>query len=327
MNRRHFLEGGVLAACGALSPLASLSSHAQTSSEPPSFAKIIDAHIHLFDPTRPEGIPWPLPGDLIYKPALPAGYESLARPLGIVGAIAIEASPLPRDNDWLLRTAESSRFIVGVIGDLVPTENNFVAELARLRESPLFLGIRQGNLWNRNLTEDVRSPKFWVALRELAHAGLVFESANPDLPLLEALAIVVDRMPELTVVIDHLPHMRQPVAAEDQRRFAALLTSLGKAPRCFAKLSEIPDQIGGRPVLDLAPYRARLTQLWTAFGPERLIFGSDWPNSDHIAGLPKTVGQVKRYIMEKDADTRAKLFFETSKSAYKWRPRQVNQML
>ena len=325
MNRRHFLQSGVAAVSGIMPQFTTLPAYALAAPDHTPSSKIIDAHIHLFDTARPGGVPWPLAGDVIFKPALPARYEALARPQGIVGAIAIEASPVPQDNDWLLHTAQASPFIVGVIGDLVPTSNQFVSELARLRQNPLFLGIREGNLWKRSLSVEVRSAQFWTSVREISNAGLVFESANPDLPLLEALAILVGRMPELTVVIDHLPHMPYPSAPQDQRRFSELLITLGKAPRCFAKLSEIPDHLDGRPVLDLSRYQARLDQLWNNFGADKLIFGSDWPNSDHTAGFPEILGLVKRYISGKDAPSQEKLFFGNSKDAYRWRPRLAGQ--
>ncbi len=328
MNRRRFLERTLLATCGALASSASAPSQTpaprsapeQTPKRPPK--QILDAHIHLFDPTRPGGVPWPLPGDLIDKPALPTRYEAFARPLGVVGAIAIEASPLRSDNDWLLRTVEASPIMVGMIGDLVPTDHDFGAELERLHKNPLFLGIRHGNLWNRSLSHDVNLPEFWTALRQLSQAGLVLESANPDLPLLAALLRVVERMPELTVVIDHLPHMPEPATVQEQRHFAALLTQLASAPRAFAKLSEIPVQTDGQPVLDLAVYRRRLDQLWDVFGPRKLIFGSDWPNSDHIAPFPETLRLVERFFSEKDSRSREEFFFSNSKTAYRWQPRR-----
>src|SRR6202035_3797389 len=67
---------------------------------------IIDTHIHLFDPGRPGGVPWPAKTDKpLYKAALPDRYAGLARPFGVVGAIVVEASPLASDNDWVLRQA------------------------------------------------------------------------------------------------------------------------------------------------------------------------------------------------------------------------------
>src|SRR5579859_5956208 len=78
---------------------------------------IIDTHIHLFDPTRPGGVPWPEPSDsVLYKPALPDRYQQISRNFGVVGAIAIEASPLPKDNDWLLATAKENPLMVGIVG-------------------------------------------------------------------------------------------------------------------------------------------------------------------------------------------------------------------
>jgi L-fuconolactonase len=270
-------------------------------------------------------VPWPLPGDLIYKSSLPARYEALARPLGVVGAIAIEASPLASDNDWLLAIVQSSPIMVGMIGDLLPSSSDFAAQLERLHRNPLFLGIRHGNLWNRSISEDVGNPAFWAAMRQLSQAGLVLESANPDLPLLAALLKVAEREPGLTIVIDHLPHIQEPATAQDQQHLSDLLTHLGKAPHTFAKLSEIPVQVDGRPMLDLAVYRKRLDQLWNAFGPDKLIFGSDWPNSDHVATLPETFKLVQRYISGNDSHSQDKFFFSNSQRAYRWKPRNAAQ--
>lgn len=56
---------------------------------------IIDTHIHLFDTRRPAGVPWPDQADtVLYRPALPPRYNGLAMPVGVVGAIAVECSPL-----------------------------------------------------------------------------------------------------------------------------------------------------------------------------------------------------------------------------------------
>ena len=78
---------------------------------------IIDTHMHLFDQTRPQGAPYtspPLPG-ATSQPALPARYRRLAVPLGIVGALEIEASPWIEDNLWVLEVAQPDTIIVGTV--------------------------------------------------------------------------------------------------------------------------------------------------------------------------------------------------------------------
>ncbi|MFO1461569.1 MAG: hypothetical protein U1G08_19470 [Verrucomicrobiota bacterium] len=70
---------------------------------------IIDSHTHFYDPTRPEGVPWPDSKDpVLYRPVLPAEFTALTSPLG-VGTVVIEASPRPKDNEWLLALAEKIR--------------------------------------------------------------------------------------------------------------------------------------------------------------------------------------------------------------------------
>jgi L-fuconolactonase len=323
MDRRRFLQQGGMAGLAAWADVA----RSLAATKPRDAAlhqPMLDAHIHLFDPTRAGGIPWPLPDDSIYKSTLPARYEKLAAPLDIVGAIAIEASPLATDNDWLLRTVHSSTFMVGMIGDLPPTSSNFSVELERLHRDPLFLGIRHGNLWNRSLSDDLRNPALRPALKELEQAELVLEAANPDLPLLKALSQVSDSVPKLTIVIDHLPHMELPPAEHDRQELARCLADLAANPRVNIKLSEIP-RAGDSPASDIVPYRERLDRLDTLFGDDRVIFGSDWPNSDHIAPLDQTVALVKNYMSSKSSAQRRKLYSENSRRVYRWKPRRPTQ--
>ena len=117
---------------------------------------IIDTHIHLFDPGRPQGVPWP-PKDnaVLYKPALPDRYRKIATPLGIVGAIEVECSPWLEDNQWVLDVAAKDTIIVGTVGDLEPGKPEFRKQLERFHRNPLFRGIRYGNLWGTKLARRV----------------------------------------------------------------------------------------------------------------------------------------------------------------------------
>src|SRR3954463_3661175 len=72
---------------------------------------IIDTHTHFYDPTRPQGVPWPGKGDKkLYRPVLPSEYKQLAKPFGVVGTIVVEASPWVEDNQWLLDLAAKEPF-------------------------------------------------------------------------------------------------------------------------------------------------------------------------------------------------------------------------
>lgn len=287
---------------------------------------IIDAHIHLFDPTRPGGVPWPEKSDTaLYKPSTPERYAAMSAPFGVVGAIAIEASPLANDNQWLLNVAASHPVIVGVIGDLVPGTPEYLGDLERLHVNPLFLGFRYGNLWNRDLAADLDKPGFVDGLKALAQAGLVFEAANPDPRLIHAILEVSERVHGLRIVIDHLPHAPVPTEETARKDYDADLHRLGENPDVFVKLSEIPVVMNGKLVKDPGFYQGPLDAIWDVFGDDRILFGSDWPNSDHVAPFADTLSIVHAYIARKPSGVAEKYFWKNSIAAYRWRPRKPNQ--
>jgi predicted TIM-barrel fold metal-dependent hydrolase len=320
MGRRDLLRSAALAsAAGLVEPLFAR----QVAPTP-----ILDAHIHLFDPRRPGGIPWPKPDDaVIYKPALPERYVEITEGLGVVGAIAVEASPLLKDNDWVLAVAERNPVIVGFVGDLIPGVSGFEEQLDRLHANPLFLGIRYGNLWQRDLGNDSKKPAFLDGLRRLSSYGLELDSANPDPDLIRAILHVSDQIPQLRIVIDHVPSAPIPAAGPSRTEYWSNLHRLSQNSNVYIKLSEIPVRVGDRVPLDVAYYRDHLDQIWEVFGEDHILYGSDWPNSDHLATYAQTLALVQAYVGRKGPAVCRKFFWSNSISAYKWRPRRANQRL
>lgn len=286
----------------------------------------MDGHVHLFDTSRLGGVPWPEKSDtVIYKPALPTRYARIARPLGVVGAIAIEASPLVSDNDWVLGVAEKNPIIVGVVGHLVPGSPSYLHQLDRLHANALFLGIRYGNLWNRNLGTDMKSPGFIPGLKKLAEFGLELDSADPNADLIRAITEVSDRIPDLRIVIDHLPSSPIPTAAPARKEYWSLLRHLSQNPRVFIKLSGIPVRVHGVVPKDPAFYKPHLDTIWDVFGEDHILYGSDWPNSDHLASYRETLTIVRDYLAAKGDAVCKKFFWKNSVAAYKWHRRLPDQ--
>ena len=287
---------------------------------------IIDTHIHLFDPTRPQGVPWPDKNDTVLNhPALPGRYRKVTKGLGIVGAIEIECSPWLEDNQWVLDVAANDRIIVGTVGDLEPADPKFRDQLARFHRNPLFLGIRYGNLWGRDLGAQLAKAEFMSGLKALAAAGLVLDSANPNPALVADLVRLTDRVPDLRVIVDHLPQLEPPADAAARRAYQANLRELGKRPEIFVKISEVLRRVGGRVPDDLSFYRDRLDGLWDIFGENRLIYGSDWPNSDQWGTYPQVLKIVSEYFAGKGTAAAEKYFWKNSIRAYRWKKRDANQ--
>jgi len=304
MDRRTFLS--VAAGAGATSVSAAAS------------IPIIDTHIHLFDPRRPQGVPWPEKNDaVLYKPALPERYRKIAEPLGIVGAIEVEASPWLEDNQWVLDVAAKDTIIVGTVGDLEPGKPEFRRQLERFHRNPLFLGIRYGNLWGRDLSAELSKPAFVSDLKALAAAGLELDTANQDAALIAATVRVTDLIPDLRVVIDHLPQLTPPAEPGARRAYDANLRELGKRPQVYVKISEVLRRVDGRVPEDLKYYKPRLDELFGIFGEDRVIYGSDWPNSDTWGPYPLVLKIVREYFTAKGPAVAEKFFWKNSVAAYR----------
>jgi predicted TIM-barrel fold metal-dependent hydrolase len=314
MHRRQFLAG---LAAAAVVPAAR---------QQPAAIPIIDAHIHLFDPNRPQGAPYTGPktaGPPVA--ALPARYRTLAAPLGAVGAIKIEASPWIEDNLWVLEVAERDPMIVAVVGNLEPEKPEFAEYLDRYRKNRLFRGIRCGNLWGRDFTAQVESPTFIDGLRRLADADLVMDAANPRLSLLQGVVRATDKVPTLRVVLDHVPALGPFASNADRMAIDAALHELSARPQIFLKLSQIVHTVEGRVATDVAAYRADLDTLRGLFGEDRVIFGSDWPNSDGAAPIERIFAVAKDYYSTLPRAAAEKYFWRNSVAAYKWTPRDASQ--
>jgi L-fuconolactonase len=291
-------------------------------------APIIDCHIHMFDTARPGGVPWPEKSDTaIYKPALPDRYALIARPLGVVGAIAVEASPLKSDNAWVLQQAADHPIIVGFVGDLIPGTATYSSDLDRLHANPVFVGIRYGNLWQRNLSVDIKKAGFLADLEKLSKHGLELDSANPDSRLIRAILDVSDHISDLRIVIDHLPGAPVPTEISARKEYWANLKRLSQNPKIFIKLSEIPVRKNNVVRKDVAFYREKLDAIWDIFGEDHILYGSDWPNGDHLATYAETLRLVQHYVSQKGRDASRKFFWKNSLAAYQWQPRQADQNL
>jgi predicted TIM-barrel fold metal-dependent hydrolase len=293
VQRREFIAGALSA---AVLPAAN--------------PQIIDTHIHLYDPARPQGVPWPPKTDpLLYRTVLPAEYAAMVRPLGVTGAVVVEASAWVEDNQWVLDLAKENPFIVGLVGHLEPGDPGFAANLARFAKDPRFRGIRvNGNA----ITAGITRAAFVADLQRLADAGLVMDAIG-SAEMVTALIAVTRRIPTLRVAIDHMPG--EPPGWRDAR---APLVELAKSPQVYSKVSGVLKRVDGRVAEDLSAYQAALDEVWEMFGADRVLYGSNWPVSDRIAPYGTVFRVVERYVNAKGADAAERFFRRNSKACYRW---------
>jgi L-fuconolactonase len=282
-NRRRFLT-------------ASLVALAKAQAAPPS--RIIDTHIHLYDPTRPQGVPWPPKNDpLLYRRTLPADFTAATQGLNVTGAIVIESNALLEDNQWVLDLAADNPLIVAFVGHLDKGSPSFPQHLARFAKNRLFRGIR---LSGKSIAAGLSQPAFIAGLQQLADRDLQVDAIG-DHTIFSALIAISDRLPSLRIVIDHLPF--------DLGTGEHAFRDLSSRPQIYAKVSGALRGVEDRDSLD---------RLWDTFGRDRLIYGSNWPVSNRVAPYPSVLRIVREYFMGKGPEASERYFWKNSLAAYKW---------
>jgi predicted TIM-barrel fold metal-dependent hydrolase len=337
MDRREFVV-----ALGALPFAARAALTAQT--VPPAEAArlraavaspfpVIDTHIHIFDKTRAGGMPYPRDMPAGGEPqqgyiALPGRYKLVASPFGVVGAIIVEASPRLEDNFWLLDVAKDNPVIVGLVGRLDPYDPAFPKNLDKLAQNKLFLGVRQGQL-----AQGLEKPEFMTNLKRLSDHDCSLDVDTPSLGIgaTETLVKVLDKIPNLRLVMDHLPGVTYRVKEYSDKaamqKYVDHLKELGKRPNVYIKLSEVVRDVGGKVSIDLNTYKDWLDQLWSIFGEDRIMFGSDWPQSESVEynSYPNVIGVARTYVTSKNPAAMEKVFWKNSMKPYRWVQRDPSQ--
>jgi len=286
---------------------------------------VIDTHTHFYDPTRAQGVPWP-PRDnkLLYRPVLPKDYRALPVPLPVTGTVVVEASPWLEDNQWVLDLAAREPFIVGFVGNLPVGTEAFAGHLKRFAASKLFRGIR---LRDRKLEGTLDDPAFVNDLKLLADHDLSLDLVG-GLEILPYADRLAKDLPHLRIIIDHLAGVVVDGKAPPAD-WVKWMRALARRPGIYCKLSGLVEGTGrsdGSAPGDVEFYRPVLDAMRTMFGPERLIYASDWPVSERFAPLAVVEGIVVEYFRGHGRPAEEQVFSQTAKAAYRWvRREQANR--
>lgn len=234
---------------------------------------IIDSHHHLWRVERND-YHWMAPtmGLPLRRDYLPGDLAPLLHAAGVDRTIVVQAAETEAETDFLLDLAEKTDFIAGVVGWLDMEDRAFADKLDRLRERPKFVGLRP---MLQDTADDayILRPAVLDNLRILAARGVPFDILTYPRHL-RNVAEALRRVPGLNAVVNHLS--KPPVASGVTRGWADDLARLAAFPTVSCKLSGLiteADHDGWEPA-DLQPY---IDHALAQFGPERLMFGSDWP--------------------------------------------------
>jgi L-fuconolactonase len=276
---------------------------------------VIDAHHHLWDPATADH-PW-LTGP--YAPIRRRfAPEDLAPRLAVARVdrtILVQARSSLTETRELLATAGAVPFIAGVIGWVDLTDPAVGTTLDELQAGPA--GARLVGI--RHQVQDEPDPGWLLrpdvrrGLAAVAEAGLVYDLLVRPRELPAALALARE-MPELRFVLDHLA--KPPIASGELEPWSALIAGFGPLEHVAVKVSGLVTEADWHTwtVDDLRPYVERALRV---FGPDRLLFGSDWPVCLVAASYEEVVGAARSLTAKLTATERAAIFGATAARIYR----------
>ncbi len=251
----------------------------------------IDAHHHVWSLARGD-YGWLTPRlRAIHRDFTLTDLEPHLHAAGIGTTVLVQAAPTIAETEFLLDVAlRSDGRVRGVVGWVDLGATNAVATLERLARDPMLKSIRP-------MLQDIDDAA-WVlrdevveALRALPRLGLRFD-ALVRAQHLPALLALLERLPELDVVVDH--GAKPPIVSGAWQPWADLVAALSTHPRVCCKLSGLATEAG--PAWNADTLRRHVDHLLACFGPQRLLWGSDWPVVNLAGGYARWVAATEMLL-------------------------------
>ena len=254
----------------------------------------IDAHHHFWNVENGE-YDWPTPAHgAIYRTFTVDDLAPLVAGGGLDGSVIVQTMDTPADTESMLAVAAQTPWVRGVVG-WVPLEDRGAAAATLDRFGHRLCGVRHLIHYEPDPDWLVR-PAVLDGLREIAGRGLAFDVVAVFPDHLRHVPTLADQLPDLTFVIDHLA--KPPYRRSGWDAWREQIVEAARRPNVTAKISGLTTAAGTgwtleelRPALDIA---------LEAFGPERLIFGSDWPvcllastYAEHLRAIEALIGGLE----------------------------------
>lgn len=271
----------------------------------------VDAHLHLWD-LEVCDYPWlgPQHGEL-YASFGPAQARTELDACGVGGAVVVQAEDSLKETDYLLSLAAEHPWLLGVVGWLPLVDPDATAEaLERLSGEPRLRGVR--HLVHDDPRADFLDlPPVRRSLALAAAAGLVLDVPDAWPRHLAQTTALATALPELTVVVDHLA--KPPRGTDEMDAWRAELARVAALPSTVAKFSGL--RTAGAPFTVEA-----LREVWgTAlelFGPDRLMFGGDWPMTVPDGGYRPTYDVMVALVAELSPGEQQQVMAGTARRVY-----------
>ena len=273
--------------------------------------EIIDAHQHLWHLSPPDQ-PWMTPDmEILRRDFLADDLKATVSEAGITGTIVVEAQRGMKETLWLAETAAKEDLIRGVVGWAPLTDPGIVLHLERLKELPKVKGVRHP-IHDEPDDQFVLRDDFNRGISALKQFGLKYDLLIFEKHLPQTIRFV-DRHPDQIFILDHIakPRIREQMLAPWKEN----IKELARRSNVYCKLSGMVTEAEWSSWTEdsLLPYFDTVLE---AFGPKRLMFGSDWPVLLLASSYKRWLQTIRRAIAGLSLSEQEWIWSKTAMEAY-----------
>lgn len=275
----------------------------------------IDAHQHFWDLST-GGYDWPTAAEgPIFRSFAPADLEPELRAAWIDATVLVQTADTLADTHAMIDAATANAWIAGIVGWVPLTDERGMEralEVFAARRPAWLGGIR--HLIHREADPDwILRPDVGAGLRRLSAAWLPFDVVAVFPNHLRHVPTIADRHPDLTLVIDHLA--KPPIRRLGWEAWRQELAQAAARPNVVAKISGLDTAAG--PGWTVDELRPSVDAALEAFGPDRLLFGTDWPVCRQVSSYGEVVSTTEALIAELSDGERAAIMGGTARRVYR----------
>lgn len=269
---------------------------------------MIDAHFHIWQLARGDyGWLTPAMGS-IHRDVSLDDWRQVRAASGVTAGILVQAAPTEAETRFLLDEARAAPDVLGVVGWVDMLAADAPHHIRRLAGDPKLRGLRP-------MLQDLPDPD-WIlqdaldpAFVAMLSCDLTFDALVKPVHLPRILALAT-RYPALRIVLDH--GAKPDIAAQQWDDWAMGMTRLAAAPQVFCKLSGLwTEAAPGAGTDTLVPY---IRHLFACFGPDRIVWGSDWPVLERAGTYPAWLATARAQVT---AATHGRVFDGAARRAYR----------
>jgi L-fuconolactonase len=277
---------------------------------PATNPEVIDAHHHLWQYSAIE-YPW-IDDSMaaLRRDFLPADLVVELANAGVDGAVAVQARQVLQETHWLLELARSCDAIRGVVGWAPLAAPDFADSVAALATDPKLVGLR--HIVQAEPEGFLDGADFNRGIHALQENGLIYDVLIVESQLDETIRFV-DRHPHQAFVLDHIA--KPKIATAEIEPWRTRIRELSKRDNVCCKLSGMvtEDSWSSWSIESVRPY---LDTVVEAFGPDRLMAGSDWPVCLVATSYPRWWQTLHNYFADFSNDEHANVFGATAARIY-----------